>query len=362
VTKEANPERKAKAKPDAKPEARKGARPEAKLAGGSETRPDRDAETGTQAKTEAKTDAKTGAKTDAKTGAKTGAKTDAGAEARPDAAPMPPAIPRRTWLIVGGFLVVLWAFAINTGSNIVLIVAGVLTAVLAGIVLWLLRFIRKQRSTHSLLQGAITSPEARREALAKLSEGKDARSPTNVFARAQLIAADDDPQGALELLGTIELKSYPPAMQDDVSLLQTQLYLRLGRTADARKSADVMNLDNPQRKEIRALAASIVAEAWARTGKPKEALALLDTIELPKKDSEQIALQIRVARVFARFAANQRGPARAELVALADDDFNQLGRFIQPQFRVHPELQKLARSVIEQHPARRHIKAQTKRR
>ena len=255
-------------------------------------------------------------------------------------------------------MVVLWAFAINTGNTIVLIVAGVLTAVLAGIVLWLLRFVRKQRRTHSLLQGAVASPEARREALAKLSEGKDARSPTNVFARAQLLAADDDPQGALKLLGTIELKSYPPAMQDDVSLLQTQLYLRLGRTGDARKSADVMNLDNPQRKEIRPLAASLVAEAWARTGKPKEALALLDTIELPKKDAEQIGLQIRVARVFARFAANQRGPARAELVALADDDFNQLGRFIQPQFRVHPELQKLARRVLEQHPQARSMAKQ----
>ena len=114
-----------------------------------------------------------------------------------------------------------------------------------------------------------------------------------------------------------------------------------------------MNLDNPQRKEIRPLAATIVAEAWARTGKPKEALALLDTIELPKKDAEQIAMQARVARVFARFAANQRGPARAELVALADDDVNQLGRFVLPQFRVHPELQKLARSVFEQHPSAR---------
>jgi hypothetical protein len=124
-----------------------------------------------------------------------------------------------------------------------------------------------------------------------------------------------------------------------------------------------MNLDNPQRKEVRALAASIVAEAWARAGKPKEALALLETIELPKKDAEQIGLQIRVARIFGRFAANQRGPARSELAALADEDPNQLARFVLPQFRVHPELQKLARSVFEQHPsARRQIKSQTKRR
>jgi type II secretory pathway pseudopilin PulG len=288
---------------------------------------------------------------------------EAAPEAAPDAPPAPPAsgISRKAWLWIGGVTVAIWAFAINTGSTVVLAIAGVLTAVLAGVLLWAMRTIRKHKSTVSLLQGAIASPEARREALAKLSGGKDANSPTNVFARAQLLAADD-PEAALKLLGSVELRNYHPSMQDDVSLLQTQLYLRLGRTKDARKTADVMNLDNPQRKEIRALAATIVAEAWARTGKPKEALALLDTVELPKKDAEQIAVQARVARIFARFAANQRGPARAELAALADDDLNHLGRFVLPQFRVHPELQKLARSVFEQHPsARKHIKGQARR-
>ena len=40
-------------------------------------------------------------------------------------------------------------------------------------------------------------------------------------------------------------------------------------------------------------------------------------------------------------------------------DVNYLGRFIMPQFRVHPELQKLARSVLESHPgARKMAKAQ----
>jgi hypothetical protein len=282
-----------------------------------------------------------------------------------DAAPQPPqapvtGIPRKTWLWIGGITIAVWAFAINTGSTVMLIVVGALTLLLVGVLLYALRTIRKHRSTVSLLQGAIASPEARKEALAKLSEGKDAGTPTNVFARAQLMA-QDEPQAALKLLESVELKNYHPSMQDDVSLLQTQLYLRLGRTGDARRAADQMNLDNPQRKEIRPLAASIVAEAWARAGKPKEALALLETIELPKKDAEQIALQVRVARIFARFAANQRGPARTELAALAQEDPNQLGRFVLPQFRVHPELQKLARSVFEQHPAaRRQIKAAAK--
>ena len=280
----------------------------------------------------------------------------------PDAPTPPPTggIPRKTWLWIGGITLVIWAFALNTGSTVLISVVGALTLLLAGVLLYALRTIKKHRNTVSLLQGAITSPEARADALAKLSSGKDANTPTNVFARAQLLASDD-PKAALKLLGSVELKSYHPSMQDDVSLLQCQLYLRMGRTADARKSADLMNLDNPQRKEIRAMAATIVAEAWARTGKAKEALALLDTVTLPKKDAEQIELQARVARVFAKFASGQRGPARAELVALADDDPNQLGRFLQPQFRVHPELQNLARQVAMGHPsARRQIKGQAR--
>lgn len=283
--------------------------------------------------------------------------------AEPEAPAVPtPGISRKTWLWIVGITLAVWAFTLNTGSTVLMIVVGVLTVVLIVVLLFALRTIRKHKGTISLLQGAMNSPEARKDALAKLSAGKDANSPTNVFARAQLVAADE-PDEALRLMRTIELRNYPPAMQDDVSLLRTQLYLRLGKTGDARKAADAMNLDNPQRKEVRALAASLVAEAWARTGKPKEALALIETIELPKKDGEQIALQLRVARIFAKFASNQRGPARSELAALADEDPNQLGRFVLPQFRVHPELQKLARSVFEQHPsARRQIKAQVRRR
>src|SRR5690606_33898546 len=199
-------------------------------------------------------------------------------------------------------------FAIQTGSTIFMIIVGVLTLLLAAVLLRAFFFIKKQKNVVGLLQGAATNPERRKEALEKLQAGKDANAPTNLFARAQLMAADD-PQGALKVIEKTPLEKFPPAMQDDVALLKTQLYLSLGRTADARKNADTINLDNPERKAARPLAASIVAEAWARTGKPKEALALLDSIELPKKDGEQIAVQMQVARVFARLAANQRKQA-----------------------------------------------------
>ena len=272
-----------------------------------------------------------------------------------DAEPAPPQVgglKKKTLIMIGVATVLIWAFAIQTGSTVLMIIVGVLTALVAGVLIWALRMLRKQRGMVGLLQGATASPDARREALAKLSAQKDANSPVTVFARAQLLA-QDDPKAALALLEPVGIKGYQAAMQDDVALLMTQLYLGLGRTADARKTADTMNLDNPDRKQMRPMAASLVAEAWARTGKPKDALALLDTIELPKKDREQLELQLRVVRVFAKFAANQRGPARSELQALADEDVNYLGRFIMPQFRVHPELQKLARAVLESHPAAR---------
>lgn len=260
-------------------------------------------------------------------------------------------IKRKNLIIIGVIVALAWAFAINTGSTVLMIVVGVLTAVVGGVLVWAFRVLRKQQSMVKLLQGA-TNADARREALAKLSEGKDADTPTNVFARAQLLAADD-PKAALAMIEKIELRTFPPAMQDDVALLKAQLLLGFGRTADARKVADTMNLDNPVRKEVRALAASIVAEAWARTGKSKDALALLETIEVPKQNAEQIRVQIRVARTFAKFAGGSRQAARNELAALANEDVNLLSRFLAPQFRVHPELQKLARSVLEGHPAAR---------
>jgi hypothetical protein len=274
------------------------------------------------------------------------------------AAPQPGGFSRKRMIWIAVITAAIWAFTIQTGSTVLLIIVSVLTALLAGVLIWAWRMIKKQRGMLSMLQGAAESPEARKQAYDKLSADKDASSPVKLFARAQLVAAED-PKAALKLLEGKELKDFPAAMQDDVSLLKAQIYLGMGRKEDARKCADVMNLDNPERKEIRPLAASIVAEAWARTGKPKEALALIETIEYPKKDGDQIKLQARVAKVFAKFATNQRGAAKQEMESLADDDLNNLGRFVAPQFKVHPELQKLARQVYESHPsARRQIKVQ----
>jgi hypothetical protein len=263
-------------------------------------------------------------------------------------------IKKKQLIIIGVVLALAWAFAIYNESTVLIIIVAVLTALVVGVMVYAFRMLSKQRRVVSLLQQGAASPEGRKEALEKLNASKDAGSPTNVFARGQLMA-NDDPKGALKLLESVELKTFPGPMQDDVSLLKAQLYLTQGQTQNARKCVDSMNLDNPARKEIRAFAASITAEAWARTGKPKEALALLETVTLPKDNREAIDLQCRISRVFAQFAANKRNQARLELVALADEDPNYLGRFVAPQFRVHPELQKLARTVAQQHPSARRV-------
>jgi hypothetical protein len=273
----------------------------------------------------------------------------------PPAADAPPQVPgfgNKRLIIIGVIVLAVWAFTIHTGSTVLLIIVSVLTALLAGALLWAWRMIRRNKATVGILQGAQSSPEARREAIAKLAAGKDANKPEIVFARAQLIAADDHKE-ALRMVEPIPLKDFPAAMQDDVSLLKIQIYLANGRTQDARKAADSMNLDNPERKKVYAISASFVAEAWARTGKPKEALALVDKVEIPTENGKEIGMQLRVVRVFAKFAMRQQRAAESELNELADLDLNQIGRFTAPQFRVHPELQKLAMRVAQNHPAAR---------
>lgn len=265
-----------------------------------------------------------------------------------EGAPQQPGLQKKALVIVGLVLAGLWALAITSGSLVFQIIVGVLTAVVAGFLIWAMRMIRKQQSLAGMLQGAIKSPEARREALAKLEAAKDPNDVSNIFARAQLMASDT-PDKALDLLEAVERKRIPAQMQDDFGLLQSQLYLMAGRPKDARPLVDLINVDSPQRKDQRAFVVSIVAESWARTGKHKEALELLDTVEVGKENAE-IRAQLLVGEVFGRFASGKRKEARDSLERLAAIEPNYLGKFILPRFRVHPQLQTLARSVAEKQP------------
>ena len=92
-------------------------------------------------------------------------------EAAPtDDAPVAPqaAIPRKTFVYLGLMFTALWAFAIHTGSMVVEIIVGVLTAVAIGLLLYAFRMVRKQRGLVATLQGATavsrSPPRGAREA------------------------------------------------------------------------------------------------------------------------------------------------------------------------------------------------------
>jgi len=260
-----------------------------------------------------------------------------------------PGFAKKNLIIAGVVVLALWAMAIASKSTIFLSVMGVLTVVLAGLAFYVIRLLKRQKGLASLLQNATQSPEARRAAIAKLEAGKDAGDVTNVIARAQLVAADD-PKAALEILEAIERKRIPAHVQDDFGVLLSHLYLSFGRAKDARPLADKINVDSSERAAQRGLLVTVVAETWARTGKHEEALALIASVDTSKPENQQYKVPLLAARVFARFAAGKKGGAREDLRGLAMEDPNHLAKFLMPQFKVHPELQRLAREVAQGSP------------
>jgi hypothetical protein len=259
----------------------------------------------------------------------------------------------RNLVIIGLVFAAIWAFAIHTGNVVVISIAGVLTAAAIGIVLWALRMMSKQRKLKTLIDGATVSKEARAAAIEKLAQGKDGNEITNLIVRAQLLA-QDDPAAALELLERRSLKDVPVQMQDDYALLRAQLYLQFGRAKDARPLVDTINFENfetGERRQARTLAAAVIADTWGRTSRAQDALTLLARVDLDAEPEPQVRIALLAARASAHFAAGKRKQARSDLQAISALDVDQLGRFLLPRFKVHPELQKLARQVAEENPA-----------
>jgi hypothetical protein len=273
--------------------------------------------------------------------------------ARPER-PERPTFKIKNIIIILVIVAAVWAFTIQTHSRVLLIITSSVTVIAAGVFGWALRAMSKQKKLVALLEGATASPEARAAAIAKLSEGKGANDIVNVIARSQLVA-QDDPAKALEMLEKYQLKDIPAQLQDDYAIFRSQLYLQFGRPKDARPLVDMVNFDNfekGERRQTRAFVAAVMGEAWGRTDRAADALALLAKIDLAKEEP-QVQAAVLAARAFANFASGKRKEARADLDAIAALDVNQLGRFVHPRFKVHPELQKLARQVAEKNPAMR---------
>ena len=89
---------------------------------------------------------------------------------------------------------------------------------------------------------------------------------------------------------------------------------------------------------------------WARTGKSKEAVDLLGAIDINDAVYDKVKVPLLFSRVFANWAEGKKDLVRRDLRALMDDNLNYLGRFANPKAKVHPELQKISRELLQTHP------------
>lgn len=258
--------------------------------------------------------------------------------------------PKMNWKVlglVGLALAVFWVIAGILQPNIGyigFIVAGVLTLVALGFLLWVWRLTRKSADIANILKGA-TDKESRMAALEQLRArqtpgGKDA---LNAIAQAQLVA-QENPGEAIRILEAIDLNKAPAMVQDDVRANLAMFYLMSGRARDARALADDIRLDRQPQARAKAMYAAVVAESFARTGKAEEARKLLETFDPDDKEFGQVSGMLLRAQVYTYTATKKRGRARESMERLLQVDPNMVAAFVQKGQR--PEVARLAKQVL----------------
>jgi hypothetical protein len=263
--------------------------------------------------------------------------------------PVAPPNLNQAYLRVGLVVVALWIAAGAVASFVKaswpLAIAAVLTLVLAGLGIWVLRMTKKQQALGALLQGADTA-DGRKEALRKLAtdfKGNDAQA---LFARAQL-EAQDDPTTALATLEKIDVGAQMAPFAAQVRATKAMLMLQLGDAKAARMEVDKLELDKQQDPKVRAMFAAVASEAWARTGQSAKALTTLELFSTEDADLGEIRLQLLRARAFAYAAEMDTKGVNRTLKKLMDLNPHLLSMFV-GQKRVHPLLEQQAKQLVMQ--------------
>ena len=262
--------------------------------------------------------------------------------------PEMPALKVKNLAIGGAVIVAIWALVIASGSKIALGVTAALTVALAVAAIWVWRFIMKQQSLMKLAQKGTSGPEGREAALKELAAAGD-KDVMNVVLRAQL-EAQTDPDLALASLDKIDMKKVPALALDQVRGLKAQLLLLNGRLDDATALCADIQPSKTQDLGARGMLAATVAETWARTGRAKEAREMLSTISPDDTAYAQSRVPLLFARVFANFAETKHGLVKKDLTAIAKENVNLLGRFLDPRFKTAPELMRLAQEIVMADP------------
>lgn len=243
---------------------------------------------------------------------------------------------------VGLVVAVAWVIAIIVRHWSGYAVAGVFTAVLAGVGVWLIRYMKKSEALGELLRGAETEG-GRKAALEKLAAGFNKKDSQAVLAKAQL-EMQEDPRKALATLEAVKLDKVLGPVADQFRAMRAMIHLTLGETAEARALADELDLGKQQEHKTRATFATVAGEAWARTGQAKRAVETLELFNPEDPAFAELRAQMWRARAFAYAGSNDmKGVSRA-LKKLGDMNPTLLGMFIGPK-RIHPLLEREARQL-----------------
>jgi hypothetical protein len=263
--------------------------------------------------------------------------------ARPDpnAPQKPPVDLKKIGFRVGLLVLVIWAIAIAVRHWIGFAVAGALTLVIAGVGVWLVRYMKKSEALGALLRGADTD-EGRKAAITQL-EGMKGDSQA-LLARAQL-EMQEDPEKALKTLESAELGKMMGPMADQFRAMRSMIHLTLGQTAEARALADELDLGKQQDAKTRAMFATVASEAWARSGQAKKAVETLELFNPEDPEFAEMKTQMWRARAFAYAGANDMKGAGRALRKLADVNPHLLGMFIGTK-KVHPLLEREAKQIV----------------
>ena len=231
----------------------------------------------------------------------------------------------------------------TTTQSIALGLPATVTLVVAGLLLWALRYARKARGVHRILS-QVDSAEDRQEALEKIDSSYKKQDHAAVFAKAQLLM-QEDPKQALEVLERIDLSKVMAPVADEARAQRAMIHLLQGEVAQARPLADGIDLSRHQDAKTRAMMASVVAEAWARSGQAKKALETLDLYDPEEDEYEQLRPQLHRALCYAYAHSSNYKAMRRSLRKLLAEDVRLLGGFMMK--RTHPMLQKEARKLVE---------------
>jgi hypothetical protein len=283
------------------------------------------------------------------------ARDEALAAARPKQLPADPlstANLKSIGLRLGVPLLVLWIGAFVLQGWIPKAVVGVITLALAGLSLWAVRFAKRSRAVAEIVRDA-DSPEARKQAIEKLDADFKKDDTAAVFAKAQL-QMQEDPRQALATLETIKLEKVLAPVADEARVQRAMIHLLLGETDEARDLADGVDLNRHKEPKTRAMMASIVGEAWARSGKAKKAVEMLETFDPDDAAFADLRPQLLRSRAFAYAWASNSKQMKQTLQRLSRLNPQYLSGFITRKKMpggvspkgVHPMLEKEAYEMV----------------